>query len=339
MLFAHLTVFCGFIASTLFLIRSRQQLFAEKFLSLFSTIFFLNSVLFLSYQYYHFKAIRLLDYSGVISEIICLLLPMIYVTTLFNNVKRRALILWIYSGFMLFSVSLHFLISDHSKYLFYHVNKNAVLNVKFQILIDLFIFVLFIYQFFKIRKAKNDELFDGNFKSQIGIMFIIYYLQDLIILLLMAYFTNDQMLNSFVFSIGNISNALISIILISISIQTNWLQEWHIFFSQNKVTVQKLEDESLTRYSLRASDLLELPFVDYAELKHHFKSKFNLIFLKIDQTENLTKNERLYYFLLHFEITHKELADILNVSNRTVETNFYRIRKKLELLQIDKLKI
>lgn len=338
MLFAHLTVFCGFIATILFLIRLSQQLFAEKFLSLFSSIFLLNSTLFLSYQYYNFDAIRLLDYSGVIAEIICLLLPVIYLTTLFNS-KRRALLLWIYSGFALFSVGLHFLISDNSRYLFYHINKNAVLNVKFQILIDLIIFTLFLYHFFKIRKAKNDELFDGNFKSQIGIMFIIYYLQDLIILLLMAYFTNDQMLNSFVFSMGNISNALISIILISISIQTNWLQEWHIFFSQNKVTVQKLEDESLTRYSLRASDLLELPFVDYAELKHHFKSKFNLIFLKIDQTEDLTKNERLYYFLLHFEITHKELADILNVSNRTVETNFYRIRKKLELLQIDKLKI
>lgn len=336
MLFAHLTVFCSFIASIFFLIRLRQQLFAEKFLSLFSTIFLLNSVLFLSYQYYSFNAIRLLDYSGVISEIICLLLPLIYLTTLFNS-KRRVLLLWIYSGFVVFSVGLHFLISDDSRYLFYHVNTNAVLNVNFQILIDLIIFTLFVYHFFKIRKAKNNELFDGNFKSQIGIMFIVYYLQDLIILLLMAYFTNDKMLNSIVFSIGNFSNALISIILISIAIQTNWLKEWYFIFKQEKLILPNADNESISTYSLRSSDFNEFDNVDYAEIKFHFNSKFEKVFEKIDQIEDLTKNERMYYFLLHFDISHKELADILNVSNRTIETNFYRIRKKLEALQIDQI--
>lgn len=330
MLFAHLTVFIGSIASLLFIFRIKSQLPAEKFLSAFSAIFSVNMILFLSYQYYNFEAILLLDYSGVITELICLSLPVIYLIFLNHNLstssQKKVILVALFMNAL--AVGLHFLIADDSGYLFYHTNKNAIQNVQFQIVLDILICVVFIYNFLKILKNQNKELFDGNFKSFVGILFIAYYLQDLMVLLLMAYFTSDEMLNESVFHIGNIMNFLSAVILVIIAIQTNWLQEWNFVF--NKPKKQITADQTPEFTPLRIDDLKTMTTIEYNELKHVFSERYGNIFIKIDATAGLSKTEKLYFFFLHFEIAHKELADLLHVSNRTVETNFYRLRKKIE---------
>ena len=44
----------------------------------------------------------------------------------------------------------------------------------------------------------------------------------------------------------------------------------------------------------------------------------------------MSKTEKLYAAFQPFELSHKDIASLLNVSLRTVGTNFYRLRLKLK---------
>ncbi len=334
MLFAHLTVFLSSIAFLLFAVRYKQQIMAEKMLTLFSLIYLLNTTMFLSYQYYGFDAKLLLDLSGVITELLTLTMPVAYLLLLgWQNKKwTNSVTLFTFLVFVAGGTLLHFYIADDSGYLFYHENTKAKYNVEFQIIIDLIIFILFLLLFTRVLKQKNQELFDGDFKTSIGIVFIGYYLQDLIVLGVMAYFTSDEMLNEMIFYFGNILNFLIVLMLVYLSIQTNWLKEWHIIkksIGKSKIGIPQFEIITPSK-PLVKSQLEKLQLIDYQNLKTEFIVHYQNIFERIDQFENLSKTEKMYLFFLHFEIPHKDLADVLHVSNRTIETNFYRVRKKIQ---------
>lgn len=334
MLFAHLTVFLAFIAFLLFSVRFKQQIMAEKMLTLFSLIYLLNTTMFLSYQYYGFDAKLLLDLSGVITELLTLTLPVAYLLLLgWQNKKwTHSVTLFTFLVFVAGSTLLHFYLADDSSYLFYHENTNAKNNVQFQIIIDLIIFTLFLLLFTQVLKQKNQELFDGDFKRSIGIVFIGYYLQDLIVLGVMAYFTSDVMLNEMIFYFGNILNFLIVLMLVYLSIQTNWLKEWHLIkksIGKSKIGIPQFEINTPSQPLLK-SQLAELDIVDFHHIKAKFQTAYPALFENIETLNQLSKTEKLYLFFLHFDIPHKDLADVLHVSNRTIETNYYRVRKKIQ---------
>jgi hypothetical protein len=204
--------------------------------------------------------------------------------------------------------------------------------VELQIIVDLIILIFFLFLFTRVLKQKNQELFDGDFKTSIGIVFIGYYLQDLIVLGVMAFFTTDEMLNEMIFYFGNILNFLIVLMLVYLSIQTNWLKELHMIkksIGKSKIGVPQFEFETPSK-PLVKSQLSELYIVDFHHIRSKFQADFPVLFEKIEALNQFSKTEKMYIFFLHFEIPHKDLADVLHVSNRTIETNFYRLRKKIQ---------
>lgn len=334
MLFAHLTVFLAFIAFLLFALRIKQQITAEKILTLFSLIYLLNTTMFLSYQYYGFDEKLLLDLSGVITELLTLTMPVAYLLLLGWPVKKwtKSVTLLTFLLFVVGGTLTHFYIADNSGYLFYHENRHAKQNVELQIIVDLIILIFFLFLFTRVLKQKNQELFDGDFKRSIGFVFVGYYLQDLIVLGVMAYFTSDEMLNEMIFYFGNILNFFIILMLVYLSIQTNWLKEWHMIkksVGKSKIDVPQFKITTPALPILK-SQLAELNVVDFQNIKAKFKSEYTVLFENIDALTQLSKTEKMYLFFLHFEIPHKDLADVLHVSNRTIETNFYRVRKKIQ---------
>jgi hypothetical protein len=334
MLFAHLTVFLASIAFLLFAMRYKQQIMAEKMLTLFSLIYLLNTTMFLSYQYYGFDEKLLLDLSGVITELLTLTMPVAYLLLLGWQGKKwtKSLTLLTFLLFVVGGTIAHFYIADNSGYLFYHENRHAKQNVELQIIVDLIILIFFLFLFTRVLKQKNQELFDGDFKTSIGIVFIGYYLQDLIVLGVMAYFTSDKMLNEMIFYFGNTLNFLIVLMLVYLSIQTNWLKEWHMIkksIGKSRIDVPQFEITTPPLPILK-SQLAELDVVDFQNIKAKFQSDYTVLFENINALNQLSKTEKMYLFFLHFEIPHKDLADVLHVSIRTIETNFYRVRKKIQ---------
>ena len=73
---------------------------------------------------------------------------------------------------------------------------------------------------------------------------------------------------------------------------------------------------------------MELKTINWNEVSSVLNTKFPLIINHISENEELTKTEKLYAFLDYFDFSNKELSEILFVSVRTVETNFYRMRLK-----------
>lgn len=47
--------------------------------------------------------------------------------------------------------------------------------------------------------------------------------------------------------------------------------------------------------------------------------------------QNLTKNEQRLAALIRLNLSSKEIADLLNISTKSVEMNRYRLRKKLQI--------
>lgn len=58
---------------------------------------------------------------------------------------------------------------------------------------------------------------------------------------------------------------------------------------------------------------------------------------RIDSIEDLTPTDKLYWYADQFELSAKELSEKFHVSIRTVETNRYRLKKKLNSLSLDNL--
>lgn len=326
MLFAHLNTFLVFIAFLLFWIRANYLRPSELLLGIFSGIYLLTTSTFLAYQYYNFKAIQFLDLLGVISELFTLLIPIFYIYYLGKNVKVNSVLMRL---FFLVAVltGIHFYLSDKSGFLFYGINAFAESNIKFQIVIDLILFVVFSALYINYNRD-NSELFDGEFKWTVGILFISYYIQDIVTLVVLAFFTNLKNINESIFIFGNIMNLLVSYLLIHLAIHTNWLSLWHIIKNESNEQTKSNYLTNKNPLLISTSELSEIRPLEYHALKSNYYSRFPDLFENIDSQLDLSKNEKLYMALSKFDFSHKELANILNVSVRTVETNFYRLRKK-----------
>ena len=75
--------------------------------------------------------------------------------------------------------------------------------------------------------------------------------------------------------------------------------------------------------------------VNWNFLKDKFQLKYSHIIRIIDEYFFLTEHEKKYAFIDYLNLDPDELAESMNVSKRTIETNFYRVRKKLKVNKID----
>lgn len=333
MLFAHLRTFLVFIATVLFVLRIRNQNPAERLLSFFAVIYLISTSSFLAYQYYGLDFKQLLDLMGVISELFTLTIPVLYLYFTGNLRQLKRFSHNFVTGILLVIVAalttIHFVISDHSGFLFYATNKNASFNLLFQIIIDTVLFLSFVYLYLTYRK-ENQELFDGQFKKSFGLLFTIYYVMDISILIVFTYYSHLTNFSEAIFELGNIMNVMVALLLIHISIHIGWLAEWNMVKFKSLKNNSSLVSSTNTSSQILIEDLRKLDLVDYKSVKVHFSKEFESLFNEIDALEDYSKTEKLYYFLDKMDFSHKELSDILNVSVRTVETNFYRLRKKIQ---------
>lgn len=75
--------------------------------------------------------------------------------------------------------------------------------------------------------------------------------------------------------------------------------------------------------------------VNWNFMKDKFQLKYSHIIRIIDDYFFLTEHEKKYAFIDYLKLDPDELAESMNVSKRTIETNFYRVRKKLKVNKID----
>lgn len=102
------------------------------------------------------------------------------------------------------------------------------------------------------------------------------------------------------------------------------------YFSWIKL-FKKYSDEIVSKnYAFIKFTDVELLIMDWNFLKYKFSKKFNSQIEAIDSLEFLTPHEKKYTLIDYFKLDLILIAETLNVSTRTVETNYYRIRKKIK---------
>ena len=75
--------------------------------------------------------------------------------------------------------------------------------------------------------------------------------------------------------------------------------------------------------------------VNWNFMKDKFQLKYRQVIRTVDDYFFLTEHEKKYAFIDYLKLDPDKLAESMNVSKRTIETNFYRVRKKLKLNKID----
>ncbi len=125
--------------------------------------------------------------------------------------------------------------------------------------------------------------------------------------------------NKFLFEI--IIQGLIYISAIAIGLIT-----WRILFKSEPIEIAQQKRS----YSYISYTDIELLIMDWNFLKYQFSKKFNQQIEAIEQLDFLTPHEKKYALIDYFKLDLILISETLSVSTRTVETNYYRVRKKLK---------
>ena len=141
---------------------------------------------------------------------------------------------------------------------------------------------------------------------------------------LLSVFNNDMDLldlpyNKFLFKI--IIQGIIYITLIIVG----FIARRILFKSESSETIKQKRSYSYISYTD-----IELLIMDWNFLKYKFSKKFNEQIEEIDQLDFLTPHEKKYALIDYFKLDLILISETLSVSTRTVETNYYRLRKKLK---------
>jgi len=260
------------------------------------------------------------DSLGLFLATVSLFLPIgfVYVSKRNPSPKRLAAL----SGMILFAsictVMIHALISSPCVLCaFTPENLNLRINLLFQLIIDFGLLVGFLFLLFdkEYRSAKNRRTL-----WSIGSVFAVFYINDLLVIV--SRITADielysmeaamwiEVLLYFLFSSG--------VFYLSLLIKARG----------NETSIAKPNHHIIN---------LECIDPDWSILKSNLSDPESIeLANSIDQINSLTKTEKLYLFLGHFnDIPNKILSELLSVSLRTVETNKYRLKKKLEKEKIE----
>jgi hypothetical protein len=331
MFISHLTFFLTAIGFLLFIIKSYNQTGFERFLLLFSFLYFSVNGVWLFLNYYSDSVNHLFDLYGVVNENVALLIPVVIVYLFRKKVSASRMLLYlILTLFIGISFSyVHYLIASGTRdsLVFVPANKNFTYNLVLQLSYDITLFAAFLFYLKKINSKSSTELFDGTYKKVFSLLFVVYYLQDMLILVLlfMAYIKVEG--GAEVYNITLFLNLLMAILIIALAVYTNWLSLFN-----NLKSKLRHENAGLVKNAVFVLDLKEtgIEIKNWRDLKQFMSMDYPDLIEEIEQFDFLSKNEKMYATLLPFELKHKELADLLCVSLRTVETNFYRLRAKLK---------
>lgn len=331
MLISHLNSFIGGIAFLLFLVRYKRHSFSENILLVFTGLTFISSSLWLYSNYYNHNINQILDFFGIFIENFLLLTAVLYIYSLGKKTHKSEQILF-YIGLTILTFLLHYIhfkISSKDSFIFYPSNKNVASNILFQILIDCILFLIFLYLFYTKKSKEDSELFDGNFRKYILIAFSFYFIQDIFILIFFIIAVYGIVLPEVLINVTLLLNTITTSFLVLAAIYTNWLKEYNTLRSSKNNNIENNININ-TSHSLSIEDLKALKKVDWTEIYHNFKTSHNELLNTIENNDKLSPTEKLYFFLDYFNFSNKELSEILFVSIRTVETNFYRMRRKLK---------
>ena len=326
MFLSHINVFVVFIAMCLFIVRYKKKTFSEVLLILFSVQTFISASLWLYFNYYNSDFNKIIDYFGIINENVILIYTCLYIYYLNNDIpiskRYKVILMTLFASLFMFFI--HWLIKSNSAFIIYPENTNIAFNLIFQLILDFVFLIVFILFLKKKQQLINPiELFDGAFKNYILIGFVLYIVQDLLILFLLFLTIKKIIFPDFLMGISTVLNLIVSFSILVLAIQTNWLKEYHFIFVPKK---EVHSNESFNRIEL--IKINELKNITWQTLKNNYYSTYSQLFDKIEKI-NLSKTEKMYAFFDCFDFSHKELSDLLNVSLRTIETNFYRMRKKM----------
>jgi len=333
MFLSHLNCFIGGIAFLLFLLRFKQHSFSENLLFVFSGLSFFSSTLWLYVNYYNNGINQFVDFSGIFIENFLLTISVFYIYSL-GKKKTDTNPFFIIFSLIIISLILfviHYKIANENTLILHPSNKNVYYNIVFQIGLDILLFTIFLYLFFSKKTNKENELFDGNFKKYILLAFSFYFVQDIFILSFFIIAINGIIFPEVLMNVTLFLNTLTGIFLVMAAIYTNWLKEYNKL--RNTEEMLKDNHNQTSSNTLSIEDLRNLKKVDWNEICHHFKTSHNELLNIIDNDNILSPTEKLYCFLDHFNFSNKELSELLFVSVRTVETNFYRMRKKIKPLK------
>lgn len=332
MFISHLTFIFSAVGFLLFIIKSYRQTDFERFLTLFSFLYFSLTGMWLYLNFYSNTSNYLFDLYGAVSENIALLVPVLIVylfnrKTIYNSIyKYFALVLFI--GVVFFGIQYFVASGSENKLIFDRSNKNLIYNVYIQLVYDLILFSVFLIGLRKIKSDLTTELFDGIYKKVFLILFIAYYCQDILYFLMVLVLMNNA---SFEYGeyITLFLNLLISVLIITLALYTNWL------FVLNKLKIgwekgNVLEIEKVP--SVYSFDVKNGPkeVKSWNDFKQVYSNEFKDIIIEVEKIDFLSKTEKLYAAFQPFELSHKDIASLLSVSLRTVGTNFYRLRLKLK---------
>lgn len=333
MFLSHLIFILSAIGFILFAIRSNRQESFEKYLTFFSFLYFTSTGIFLYLSYYSSTTSKILDLYGVLNENITLLIPVVIVG-LFGKKLNFTKTLFVFLTVILIGVlftAMHYYIAnlDGNDLIFYPTNKRLLFNVFLQLGYNVGLFVLFLYLLKKINFNQTSELFDGVYKKVFSILFIVYYIQDSLFFVTLLLSTKGITLSKGLYFFMLISNLLMAILLITLSVYTNWL------FVLNKLKMgwEKVNtDEKKNEPTVFSFDIKNGPkeVKSWNDFKQVYANDFIDIIIEVEKLDFLSKTEKLYAALQPFDLSHKDIASLLSVSLRTVGTNFYRLRLKLK---------
>lgn len=334
MFLSHLVFFLSTIGFALFIIRCHKQEPFELFLTFFSFLLFssLGVWLYLDY-YYSGQPTIILDFYGILNENFALLAP-VFCAALFGKSMSRVEIFKFFA--ILFVVGIGFALihlaiaQDPVKNLiFFPTNSNLNINAGYQLIYNLSLLLLFIYFLRKININKGHELFDGVYKKVFSTLFIVYYILDsLFFISILVYFNNEKVFKQ-LYSITLVAHLIMTLLVITLAIYTNWLflitrskRKWQKDLNNNK----NLDNVDKQPFILSNHGNI---INNWNDFKSNQIDQNEEIITHVESINFLTKTEKLYASLQPFSLPHKELADLLSVSLRTIETNFYRLRLKL----------
>jgi len=106
------------------------------------------------------------------------------------------------------------------------------------------------------------------------------------------------------------------------------IMSWNYFYKKDKVSFKKdavyIEEGELDYF-----------IVNWNFVKSKLINKYTEQIKFIDQQYYLTEHEKKYALINYLKIEPELIAEKLNVSKRTIETNLYRVRKKFKQNKIN----
>lgn len=331
MFLSHLTFFFSAIGFLLFVIKSYRHKGFERFLTMFSFLYFSLSGIWLFINSYTTNRFDYLDHYAAVSENAALLLPLAIVY-LFNKrnqsnafVRSVVVVVAIAVGFYV----VHLLIKDNNanSLVFVLENKNIVKNAVLQIAYNLILSIFFIIGIRKIEVSGGGELFDGIYRKVFILLFLVYYAQDILYFLMVIFSVTSNKQFFWLYIVSLICNLLVSLLIITLAVYTNWLSLFNKIKTETQIETISLPQEDMLNFHFNKEGFRVRTWMEF---KNTLFDVYPDLINHVEKLEFLSKTEKLYAGMLPFELSHKEVADLLNVSLRTVETNFYRLRIKLK---------